>query len=255
MGFKRIIPCLDCKNGRVVKGVNFIDIKDAGDPVEFAAIYDREGADEIVLLDLTGNAESRRIMTDIVRKVVDKVSVPVAFGGGIRSVEDFRELLEAGAKKVSVNSAAVREPQLLHSAAREFGSEKVVSAIDAKKVGDHQWNVYISGGMEDTGMDALEWAKKVEQLGAGEILLTSIDGDGTKAGYDNELNRLISENVGIPVIASGGAGKPEHFYDAIAVGKVDAVLAASLFHFREIEIPALREYLTERGIQVSPIKT
>ena len=248
---KRIIPCLDVKNGRVVKGVNFVNLIDAGDPVECAKIYDKAGADELVFLDITASSDARDTVTDMVNAVAKNVFIPFTVGGGIRSVEDFRRILNAGADKVSVNSAAVRNPQLICEAAEKFGSQCVVVAIDAKRREDKSgWDVYLNGGRVNTGIDAVEWAKKAEELGCGEILLTSMDCDGTKAGYDIELTRIISENAGIPVIASGGAGKMEHFLDAFREAKADAVLAASLFHFREIEIMDLKRYLSENGESV-----
>ena len=248
---KRIIPCLDVNNGRVVKGVNFVNLIDAGDPVECAAVYDKAGADELVFLDITASSDARDTVVDMVNAVARRVFIPFTVGGGIRTVEDFRKLLNAGADKVSVNSAAVKNPQLIRDAADKFGSQCVVVAIDAKRRGDNSgWDVYLNGGRVNTGIDALEWAKQAEELGAGEILLTSMDCDGTKAGYDLELTRRVSENAGIPVIASGGAGTMEHFLDAFREGKADAVLAASLFHFREIEIKDLKKYLSENGESV-----
>jgi imidazole glycerol-phosphate synthase subunit HisF len=247
---KRIIPCLDVNNGRVVKGTEFVNLRDAGDPVNAAVEYDRQGADELVFLDITASSDHRNIMIDLVEKVADNIFIPFTVGGGIRSVEDFHALLRAGADKVSVNSAAILNPRLISEAAEKFGSQCVVCAIDAKRCGDGKWTVYRNGGRIDTGLDAVQWAQKAEQLGAGEILLTSMDCDGVKNGYDLELTAAVSEKVGIPVIASGGAGKLEHFYDAFTIGKADAVLAASLFHFGEIRIPELKEYLTQRGITV-----
>ena len=248
---KRIIPCLDLKDGRVVKGTNFVGLRDAGDPVEAAIEYDRNGADELVLLDITASSDSRGIVKDIVSKVASNIFIPFTVGGGIRTVEDFTEILRAGADKVSVNSAALKNPNLISEAAYKFGSQCVVCAMDAKRRDDGSgWNLYLNGGRIDTGIDALEWAIKAEKLGAGEILLTSMDCDGVKNGYDLELTRTISEAVGIPVIASGGAGKLSHFYDAFTDGKADAVLAASLFHFKEITIPELKEYLSEKNIPV-----
>ena len=247
---KRIIPCLDVNNGRVVKGVNFVNLKDAGDPVEIAAAYDQAGADEVVFLDITASSDGRNTVVDLVRRVAEKVFIPFTVGGGIRTVDDFRAVLREGADKVSVNSAAIDRPELIHEAAQKFGSQCVVVAIDAKRRPDGGWNIYKHGGRLDTGLDAIEWAKKAEALGAGEILLTSMDCDGTKDGYDVELTRTVSENVSIPVIASGGAGTKEHFYDALTEGKADAVLAASLFHFKELEIVELKKYLQERGISV-----
>jgi imidazole glycerol-phosphate synthase subunit HisF len=248
---KRIIPCLDVHEGRVVKGVNFVNIRDAGDPVEVAAIYDKAGADELTFLDITASSDARSIMLDVVRRVAEQVFIPFTVGGGIRTVEDFREILKAGADKISVNSAALKRPELISEAAWRFGSQCVVIAIDTKRKQDKSgWEVYLNGGRVNTGKDAVEWAVKAEKLGAGEILLTSMDCDGTKNGYDIELTRLISESVKIPVIASGGAGTMEHFYDALTQGKADAVLAASLFHYREMEIVDLKRYLKEKGIEI-----
>lgn len=248
---KRIIPCLDVHNGRVVKGVNFVDLVDAGDPVAIAKAYDEAGADEIVFLDITASSDARETVIDMVRKVAANVFIPFTVGGGIRSVDDFKALLREGADKISINSSAINRPELIHEAAEKFGSQCVVVAIDAKKREDGAgWNIYKNGGRIDVGIDAVEWAKKVEELGAGEILLTSMDGDGTKAGYDLELTRAISEAVSIPVIASGGAGTLEHFYEALTEGKADAALAASLFHFKELEIKELKEYLRKRGLSV-----
>ena len=247
---KRIIPCLDLKGGRVVKGTNFVGLRDAGDPVEAAIEYDRQGADELVLLDITASSDARNIMIDIVSRVAKNIFIPFTVGGGIRTVEDFTAILRAGADKVSVNSSALNNPQLISEAAYKFGSQCVVVAMDAKRTDKGNWTLYLNGGRIDTGIDALEWAKKAEALGAGEILLTSMDCDGVKNGYDLELTRTISEAVGIPVIASGGAGKLEHFYDAFTEGKADAVLAASLFHFGEIPIPELKKYLNKKGIPV-----
>ena len=246
---KRIIPCLDVKNGRVVKGMSFVNLVDAGDPVESAMQYDKQGADELVFLDITASSDSRNISIDMVEKVANSIFIPFTVGGGIRSVEDFNVLLRAGADKVSVNSAAVYRPELISEAAYKFGSQCVVAAIDAKRNGD-SWEVYVNGGRTPVGMDAIEWAVKCEKLGAGEILLTSMDEDGQKKGYDIALTRAVSEKVNIPVIASGGAGALEHFYDAFTEGKADAVLAASLFHFGEIPIPELKKYLNEKGIPV-----
>ena len=246
---KRIIPCLDVKNGRVVKGVSFVNLRDAGDPVECAAQYNKVGADELVLLDITATHEGRSTMIDIVERVASTIFIPFTVGGGIRELDDLTAMLRAGADKVSVNSAAVRNPALIEQAAHKFGSQCVVCAIDAKRRGD-SWEVYLNGGRIPTGIDALEWAKEAENRGAGEILLTSMDCDGQKNGYDNELTRAVSERVGIPVIASGGAGALEHFYDAFTEGCADAVLAASLFHFNEISIPELKAYLTGRGVPV-----
>lgn len=251
MHTKRIIPCLDVKDGRVVKGVNFVNFKDAGDPAEVGAAYDKSGADELVFLDITASSDARETAVEMVRKVAEKVFIPFTVGGGIRSVEDFRAILREGADKVSVNSAAIMNPTLIADAADKFGSQCVVVAIDAKRRADGSgWNIYKNGGRVDMQIDAVEWAVKAEKLGAGEILLTSMDGDGTKAGYDLELTRAISESVSIPVIASGGAGTMEHFYDAFTTGKAEAALAASLFHFKEMEIRDLKKYLHERGISV-----
>lgn len=251
MHTKRIIPCLDVHNGRVVKGVNFVDLKDAGDPVEIAKAYDQAGADELVFLDITATSEERNTVVDLVRRVAECVFIPFTVGGGIRTVEDFRKLLREGADKISINSSAIQNPQLIHDAAEKFGSQCVVVAIDVKRRPDGSgWNVYRSGGRIDTGLDAVEWAKKAEALGAGEILLTSMDGDGTKAGYDLDVTRAIAEAVSIPVIASGGAGTLEHFKDAFTVGKSDAALAASLFHYKELEIRQVKEYLRKEGISV-----
>ena len=248
---KRIIPCLDVKDGRVVKGVNFVDLKDAGDPVEIAAAYDKAGADEGVVLDITASSDHRATVVDMVRKVAANVFIPFTVGGGIRSVEDFRVLLREGADKISINSSALNRPELISEAADKFGSQCVVVAIDAKKRADGSgWNVYKNGGRIDVGLDAVAWAKKAEALGAGEILLTSMDCDGTKSGYDIALTRSIAEAVSIPVIASGGAGTKEHFYDALTEGKADAALAASLFHYKELEIMDLKAYLAEKGVSV-----
>ena len=249
---KRIIPCLDVHNGRVVKGVNFVDLRDAGDPVEIAAAYDKAGADELVFLDITASSDARATVVDMVRKVAEKVFIPFTVGGGIRTVDDFKAILREGADKVSVNSAAIMNPTLISEAADKFGSQCVVVAIDAKRRADGSgWNIYKHGGRIDVGIDAIEWAEKAEQLGAGEILLTSMDCDGTKAGYDLELTRTIAEHVSIPVIASGGAGTKGHFYDALSEkGKADAALAASLFHYKELEIKEVKKYLRDRGISV-----
>ena len=247
---KRIIPCLDVKEGRVVKGMSFVQLRDAGDPVQAAEEYDRQGADELVFLDITATAEARGIMEDMVRRVAERIFIPFTVGGGIRTVEDFTRLLRAGADKVSVNSAALLRPRLISEAAEKFGSQCVVCAIDAKRRKNGGWTVYRSGGRIDTGRDAVEWAKEAAHFGAGEILLTSMDCDGRKNGYDLELTAAVSQNVSVPVIASGGAGKPEHFLDAFQKGKADAVLAASLFHFGEITIPELKEYLAGEGIPV-----
>ena len=247
---KRIIPCLDMNRGRVVKGVNFVDLKDAGDPVEIARAYDAAGADELVFLDITASCENRDTVTDMVRAVASSVFIPFTVGGGIRTVDDFKKLLREGADKISVNSAAIDRPQLITEAAEKFGSQCVVVAIDARRRDDGGWNIYKHGGRLDTGIDAVWWAKKVEALGAGEILLTSMDCDGTKAGYDLELTQTVADAVNIPVIASGGAGTLEHFYEAFTKGKADAVLAASLFHYKELEIGQVKDYLAEKGISV-----
>ena len=248
---KRIIPCLDVNDGRVVKGVNFVNLIDAGDPVEIAAAYDKAGADEVVFLDITASSDNRATKVDMVRRVAEKVFIPFTVGGGIRTVEDFKVILREGADKVAVNSAAIMNPSLISAAADKLGSQCVVVAIDAKRRADNNgWNIYKNGGRIDMGIDAVEWAIKASELGAGEILLTSMDCDGTKNGYDIELTRMVSENVSIPVIASGGAGKLEHFYDAFVEGKADAALAASLFHFKELEIKEVKEYLKNRGISV-----
>ena len=248
---KRIIPCLDVHGGRVVKGVNFVNLRDAGDPVEIAAAYDKAGADELVFLDITASSDQRETVVDLVRKVARQVFIPFTVGGGIRTVEDFRVLLREGADKISINSSAINTPELISQAAQKFGSQCVVVAIDARRREDGSgWNVYKNGGRIDTGLDALEWAKKAVALGAGEILLTSMDCDGTKEGYDIPLTRTIAENVPVPVIASGGAGQMSHFYDALTQGKADAVLAASLFHYKEMEICDLKKYLRSRGVSV-----
>ncbi len=246
---KRIIPCLDVKNGRVVKGVSFVNLRDAGDPVECAAAYDKQGADELVLLDIMASHEGRATMIDIVERVAAQVFIPFTVGGGIRTVEDFTELLRAGADKISVNSAAVKNPDLINEAAYKFGSQCVVCAIDAKRR-EGGWEVYLNGGRVPTGIDAVKWAQEAVSRGAGEILLTSMDCDGQKTGYDVELTKAVSEAVGVPVIASGGAGKAEHFLDVLTEGKADAVLAASLFHFNELPVPELKKYLKENNIPV-----
>ncbi len=251
MHTKRIIPCLDVNAGRVVKGVNFVNLIDAGDPVEIAKAYDKAGADELVFLDITASSDGRDTVVDMVRRVASQVFIPFTVGGGIRTVDDFKKILREGADKVSVNSAAIMNPNLITEAAEKFGSQCVVVAIDAKRRADGSgWNIYKNGGRVDMGIDAVEWAMKADKLGAGEILLTSMDCDGTKAGYDLELTRIISENVSIPVIASGGAGTKEHFKEALTVGKADAALAASLFHFKELEICEVKEYLHENGVSV-----
>lgn len=248
---KRIIPCLDVNNGRVVKGTNFVNLRDAGDPVEVAALYDKAGADELVFLDITASSDRRETTVELVRRVAEKVFIPFTVGGGIRTVDDFKNLLREGADKISINSSAIDKPRLISDAADKFGSQCVVVAIDAKRRADGSgWNIYKMGGRVDTGIDALEWAVKANRLGAGEILLTSMDCDGVKQGYDIELTRTIAENVSIPVIASGGAGSKEHFYDALTEGKADAALAASLFHYKELEISDLKDYLAQRGVSV-----
>ncbi|MEZ3427889.1 MAG: imidazole glycerol phosphate synthase subunit HisF [Lachnospiraceae bacterium] len=247
---KRIIPCLDVKDGRVVKGINFVDLQDAGDPVEAAAAYDKAGADELVFLDITASSDNRATVVDMVRKVAEKVFIPFTVGGGIRTVEDFRMLLREGADKIAVNSAAIMNPSLIAEAADKFGSQCVVVAIDAKRCADGSFHIYKNGGRIDMGIDAIEWAVKAERLGAGEILLTSMDYDGTKAGYDIPLTKAVSQAVRIPVIASGGAGSEAHFYEALTAGGAQAVLAASLFHYKELEIKALKEYLRNRGVSV-----
>lgn len=248
---KRIIPCLDVNGGRVVKGVNFVNLVDAGDPVEIAAAYDKAGADELVFLDITASSDNRGTVVDMVRRVAEKVFIPFTVGGGIRTVEDFKVLLREGADKISINSSAINTPELISNAADRFGSQCVVVAIDARRREDGSgWNVFKNGGRIDTGLDAVEWAMKADKMGAGEILLTSMDCDGTKAGYDIELTRIISRNVSIPVIASGGAGTKDHFYDALTEGCADAALAASLFHFKELEIMDLKAYLAGRGVPV-----
>lgn len=248
---KRIIPCLDVHNGRVVKGINFVNLRDAGDPVEVGYAYGKAGADELVFLDITASSDARTIKIDMVRRVAETVFIPFTVGGGIRTVEDFKVILREGADKVAVNSAAIQSPNLISEAALKFGNQCVVVAIDAKRRADGSgWNIFKNGGRVDMGIDAVEWAMKVNELGAGEILLTSMDCDGTKNGYDIELTRTISENVSIPVIASGGAGTMEHFYDALMVGKADAALAASLFHYKELEINEVKQYLKSRDVSV-----
>lgn len=251
MHTKRIIPCLDVKDGRVVKGINFVNLRDAGDPADVAAAYDKAGADEVVFLDITASSDSRATQLEWVRQVASKVFIPFTVGGGVRTVDDFKAILREGADKIAINSAAIMNPQLISDAAEKFGSQCVVVAIDAKKREDGSgWNIYKNGGRVDMGMDAVEWAIKAEQMGAGEILLTSMDGDGTKEGYDLELTKAVAEAVSIPVIASGGAGKLEHFYDALVEAKAEAVLAASLFHYKELEIMQVKEYLKDRGVSV-----
>ncbi|MEA5085298.1 MAG: imidazole glycerol phosphate synthase subunit HisF [Lachnospiraceae bacterium] len=250
MHTKRIIPCLDVNNGRVVKGVNFVNLRDAGDPVEIAAFYNESMADELVFLDITASSDARSIMLDVVRRTAEQIFIPLTVGGGIRTIEDFRAILSAGADKISVNSAALKRPELITEAAEKFGSQCVVVAIDAKRRDGGGFDVYLNGGRVNTGKDAVEWAKEVEKLGAGEILLTSMDCDGVKNGYDIELTKAIASSVRIPVIASGGAGNMEHFYDALTEGEADAALAASLFHFREMEIRDLKKYLREKDVPV-----
>ena len=251
MHTKRIIPCLDVKDGRVVNGVTFVDLKDAGDPVEIGSVYDKACADELVFLDITASSDDRNTVVDMVRRVAETVFIPFTVGGGIRTVDDFKVLLREGADKISINSSAINTPGLISDAADKFGSQCVVVAIDAKRREDGTgWNIYKNGGRIDVGIDALEWAAKVEKLGAGEILLTSMDCDGTKAGYDLELTKAVAETVNIPVIASGGAGSLSHFYDALTEGKADAALAASLFHYKEMEIREVKEYLRDKGVPV-----
>ena len=251
MHTKRIIPCLDVKDGRVVKGINFVNLRDAGDPAEVSAAYDKAGADEVVFLDITASADSRATQLEWVRQVASKVFIPFTVGGGIRTVDDFKAILREGADKISINSAAIMNPRLISDAAEKFGSQCVVVAIDAKRRSDGEgWTIYKNGGRVDMGIDAVEWARKAEKMGAGEILLTSMDCDGTKAGYDIELTRAISQSVGIPVIASGGAGTMEHFYEALTEGGAEAALAASLFHYKELEIREVKEYLRDKGVSV-----
>ena len=248
---KRIIPCLDVSNGRVMKGVNFINLKDVGDPVEIAEFYNNQGADEIVFLDITATHEGRKTMIDVIKRTAEKVFIPLTVGGGVKSIEDFKEILRAGADKISINSAAIRDPQLISKAAAKYGSQCVVVAIDGKKNNDGLgWHVVINGGRIDTGLNAIEWAKKVEELGAGEILLTSMDADGTKQGYDIEFTNAITSNVNIPVIASGGCGKIEDFYDVFAKSDADAALAASLFHYKELSIGEVKKYLKNKGVEI-----
>lgn len=250
---KRIIPCFDVKEGRVVKGTKFVNLRDAGDPVELAGLYDREGADEIVFLDITASHEKRDVMLDVAARVAEQVFIPFTVGGGIRTVEDFRRMLKAGADKISINTQAVINPRLITEAADKFGAQCVVVAIDAKRTAPGKWEVYTHGGRTPTGIDAVEWARKVEELGSGEILLTSMDGDGTKDGYDVELTRSIAERVSIPVIASGGAGTPEHLYDALTEGKAEAALIASIVHYGEYSIRQIKEYLAARGVPMRPV--
>ncbi len=248
---KRIIPCLDVKDGRVVKGVNFVNLRDAGDPVEVAKIYDQSGADELVFLDITASSDARKTVVDMVRRVAEQVFIPFTVGGGIRTVDDFKTILREGADKIAINSAAIMNPQLIAEAADKFGSQCVVVAIDAKRRADGTgWTIYKNGGRIDMEMDAVEWARKAAELGAGEILLTSMDCDGTKAGYDNALTAAVAQSIAIPVIASGGAGTMDHFYDTLTQGKADAALAASLFHNREMEIHDLKVYLAQKGLSM-----
>lgn len=249
---KRIIPCLDVDKGRVVKGVQFVNLKDAGDPVELADFYNREGADELVFLDITASAEARKTMIDVARRTAERVFIPFTVGGGIKTIEEIKEILRAGADKVSLNTAAVKEPQLVTEGAKKFGSQCIVVAIDAKRV-NHSWEVYIHGGRTPTGLDAVEWARKVEKLGAGEILLTSMDRDGSQEGYDLELTKAITSAVNIPVIASGGAGNLEHFYEVLTEANADAALAASLFHYGTLRIIEVKEYLSQKGVPVRPV--
>ncbi|MGD9014802.1 MAG: imidazole glycerol phosphate synthase subunit HisF [Candidatus Omnitrophota bacterium] len=247
---KRIIPCLDVKDARVVKGINFLNLKDAGDPVESASVYSKEGADEIVFLDITASIEIRRTMLEMVRRCAEQVFIPLTVGGGIRGIEDIRLLLKSGADKVSINTAAVESPSLIRKSSEEFGSQCIVVAIDAKRNQKSKWEVYTYGGTRPTGIDVLGWARKAQDLGAGEILLTSMDKDGTRDGYDLELNRTISEAINIPVIASGGAGNLEHLYQALTKGRADAVLAASIFHYGEYSIKETKQYLNNKGIPI-----
>ncbi|WP_019542114.1 imidazole glycerol phosphate synthase subunit HisF [Selenomonas bovis] len=247
---KRIIPCLDVKDGRVVKGTNFVGLRDAGDPVELAARYDKERADELVFLDITASSDKRDTIVDVARGCASQVFIPFTIGGGIRTVEDMRKMLKAGADKTSLNTAAVKNPSVIREGAEKFGRQCVVLAVDARRSGDHRWEVYVNGGRTPTGIDCLEWVKRATQLGAGEILLTSMDADGTKSGYDLELTRAVSEAVDVPVIASGGAGKLEHFYDVLTEGKADAVLAASVFHYGTFTVREVKEYLKSRGVEV-----
>jgi len=249
---KRIIPCLDVKEGRVVKGVQFVGLRDAGDPVELAKKYSEEGADELVFLDISASHEGRKTMVDVIERTAANITIPFTVGGGINSVEDMKRILRAGADKISLNTAAVLRPELVREGATVFGSQCIVVAIDARKVGDGRWEVYTHGGRNATGRDVVEWAREVEELGAGELLLTSMDDDGEKKGFGIELTRRVSEAVGIPVIASGGAGSREHFYDVLTEGKADAALAASIFHYDETSIQAVKEYLQSKGVVVRP---
>lgn len=250
MAYKRIIPCLDTRDGRVVKGTKFEDIKDVDDPVELAKFYNDEGADELVLYDISASNEKRSIILDLVKNVAAQISIPFTVGGGISTVEDYKAVLDAGADKISINSSAVKNPDFIREVSERFGKETVVLAIDAKKVADGKWNVCVAGGQKDTGMDAIEWAKRGEELGAGELVMNNVTTDGVKGGYDLELMNKIADVVSIPTVASGGAGKKEHFYQALSVGRADGALAASVFHFREIRIPELKTYLSEKGIEV-----
>ncbi len=247
---KRIIPCLDVNNGRVVKGKNFVNLRDAGDPVEAAEFYDREGADELVFLDITASSDQRRSIYDMIERTAEKVFIPLTVGGGVRSVDDMRTMLLSGADKISVNTAAVQNEKLISLGAEKFGRQCITLAIDARRVGENLWHVFTHGGRFDSGLDALEWAKRGEELGAGEILLTSMDGDGSNCGYDCEITRLISDAVNIPVIASGGAGNPQHIYEGFVSGHADAALAAGMFHFGHYRIKEVKQYLAERGIPV-----
>ena len=247
---KRIIPCLDVKAGRVVKGTNFVSLRDAGDPVELASFYDKQGADELVFLDITASNEKRNTMVEVASKCASQVFIPFTVGGGIRSSDDMRNMLKAGADKISLNTAAIKNPQLISESAGKFGNQCVVLAVDAKRIGAASWEVYINGGRTPTGLDCIEWVKKAVALGAGEILLTSMDADGTKNGYDIQLTRAVSESVSVPVIASGGAGELSHFYDVLTAGKADAVLAASVFHYGRFKIQQVKEYLLSRGVEV-----
>ncbi|MDR1690035.1 MAG: imidazole glycerol phosphate synthase subunit HisF [Clostridiales bacterium] len=250
MNYKKIIPCLDVKDGRVVKGVNFTGLKDVGNPAEIARYYNESGADELVFLDIMASYENRATIIETVKETVKAISIPLTVGGGIRNLDDIEAILDAGASKVSINSAAVKRPELINEASAKFGKHRIVAAIDVKRRDDGGYDVYYNGGNVNSGLDAVSWAKQMQERGAGEILLTSMDRDGTKDGYDNEINRLVSQAVEIPVVASGGAGNMEHFYEAFAQGNVEAALAASLFHFREIEIPVLKRYLKEKNINV-----
>lgn len=247
---KRIIPCLDVKDGRVVKGTNFVGLRDAGDPVELASLYDKEGADELVFLDITASNEERNTMVQVASNCASQVFIPFTVGGGIRSTQDMRKMLKAGADKVSLNTAAIKNPELIHQGAEKFGSQCIVLAVDARASGEHTWEVFINGGRTPTGLDCIEWIKQAVSLGAGEILLTSMDKDGTKDGYDIALTRAVSEAVNVPVIASGGAGEMEHFYEVLTAGKADAVLAASVFHYGQFTVRQVKEYLKSRGVEV-----